>query len=103
MQARDLAGLREREYGYHLRPLACVRWNDKNATPFVAYVLVAEDPIVNGRRVIDYHLLPNPPYVEICVDGARCVSPQIERLDLTTSYLAGGKTTLQQWMDVRKH
>ncbi len=102
VKARDLAGMREREYGYHLRPVACVRWDDKTAEPFIAYVLVAEDPVVNGRRVIDNQLLPNPFYVEICLDGARSVSPQFERLYLKSSYLADGKTTLRHWMDARK-
>jgi hypothetical protein len=94
----DLPGLKTREYGYHLRPVACVPWNDPKAKPFVAYVLAAEDPIVNGKRVVDNSLLPNRAYVEICLTGAREVSPQFADAFLDTSYLGDGRTSLRKWL-----
>jgi len=73
---KDLPALRIREHGYHLRPVVCIPWGKDNAKPFTAYVLAAEEPIVNGQKVIDRPLLPNPPYVRICYQGAKSVSPQ---------------------------
>lgn len=98
---KDLPGLKIREYGYHLRPVACVRWDDPEAKVFTAYVLVAEDPIVKGRRVVDNTLLPNREYVEICLTGAKEVSPQFAEAFLDTSYLGDGRTTVREWLAKR--
>ena len=99
VSAKDLPGLKIREYGYHLRPVACVRWDDPKAKPFVAYVLAAEDPIVAGKRVVDDTLLPNPSYVKICLDGANEVSHRFAAAFLDSSYLGNGRTTLRQWLE----
>lgn len=94
----ELPALRKREYGYHLRPVVCLPWNDPSAKPFVAYVLAAEEPIVKGQRVVNPELLPNPEYVKICLDGAKSVSPKFADVFLDTSYLGNGKTTLREWL-----
>ncbi|MFZ4775334.1 MAG: hypothetical protein ACOYM3_08235 [Terrimicrobiaceae bacterium] len=96
ISASDLPALRKREYGYHLRPVTCIRWDDPGAEPFTAYVLCAEDPVVQGRRVIDNAIKPNPAYVEICHSGAASVSKAFGDLFLETSFLADGKTSLRQ-------
>ncbi len=94
----DLPAMREREYGYHLRPVTCLRWDDLEGEPFTAYVLCAEDAVVQGRQILDPAIKPNPEYVKICAAGARSVSPRFEELFLETSFLADGTTSLRQWL-----
>jgi len=102
VSADDLPALRKREYGYHLRPVKCVRWDAQDAEPFTAYVLCAEDPVIQGRRVIDRTIKPNPAYVDICYAGARSVSRKFGELFLDTSYLADGKTSLRHWLKAHR-
>ena len=56
----DIPSLRKREFGYDLRPVACVRWGQWEALPFTAYVLVATEGRRDGRQVIDDNALPHP-------------------------------------------
>jgi hypothetical protein len=93
----DIPPLREREFGYDLRPVACLPWKDKNAKPFTAFVLVAVKPVQDGRQVLDDKALPHPPYYRVCRTGARAVSEDFLRLYLQTTYLADRKTTLVEW------
>jgi hypothetical protein len=101
INASDFAALREREFGYDLQPVPCVRWGDWNATPFVAYVLVAPKGAHARKRVIDNNALPHPAYARLCRDGARAVSENFLRLYLRTTYLADRKTTLAEWERLR--
>ena len=97
VKASDLVALREREFGYDLRPVPCVRWGNWDAAPFVAYVLVANAGSRGGGKVIDNNALPNPAYARLCRAGARAVSKNFLRLYLHTTYLADRKTTLAEW------
>ena len=99
--AADLPALRQREYGYHLRSVTCLRWGAWESEPFAAAVLAAEDPVINGRQVIDNTLEPNPAYVAIVDAGTKAVSESFHELFLDTTFLADGKTTLQQWLEAR--
>lgn len=90
----DLEGLRKREYGYDLRPVAYVPWNNMKSAPKRAYVLVAEKACVGGRKVIDNTLLPQPGYAEICRKGAALVSPEFLTVYLKTTWLGDGARTL---------
>ncbi len=99
--AADLPALRQREYGYHLRSVTCLRWDAWESEPFAAAVLAAEDPVINGRQVIDNTLDPNPAYAGIVDAGATAVSEPFHELFLDTTFLADGKTTLQQWLEAR--
>ena len=101
VKASDLAALREREFGYDLRPVPCVRWGNWDAAPFVAYVLVAPAAARAGKKVIDNNALPNPAYARLCRAGARAVSENFLRLYLNTTYLADRKTTLAEWERLR--
>jgi hypothetical protein len=93
----DIPPLRAREFGYDLRPVACLPWNDKDAKPFTAFVLVAVKPARNGRQVLDDEALPHPSYYRVCREGARAVSEAFLQLYLQTTYLADRKTTLVEW------
>jgi hypothetical protein len=97
VSAADIPPLRAREFGYDLRPVACLPWNDKDAEPFAAFVLVAAKPAQNGRQVLDDTALPNPPYYRVCRKGGRAVSEAFLQLYLQTTYLADRKTTLVEW------
>jgi hypothetical protein len=101
VKVSDLAALREREFGYDLRPVPCVRWGNWDAAPFVAYVLVAPAGVPAGKKVIDNNALPNPAYARLCRAGARAVSEDFLRLYLHTTYLADRKTTLAEWERLR--
>jgi hypothetical protein len=101
VRASEFAALREREFGYDLQPVPCVLWGDWNATPFVAYVLVATEGAQARRRVIDNNALPHPAYARLCRAGARAVSENFLRLYLLTTYLADRKTTLAEWERLR--
>ena len=101
VSADDLPGLRDREFGYHLRPVTCVRWTALDSEPFTAYVLCAEDSVVKGRQVIDNTIKPHLGYVEICTTGAKAVSESFNEVFLDTSFLADGSTSLRQWLKSR--
>lgn len=93
----DLAALREREFGYDLRPVVCVRWGEWEAAPFTAYVLVAAKGTRGGRQVIDNDALPHPLYAGLCRAGAQAVSEAFLQLYLETTFLADRKTNLVAW------
>jgi hypothetical protein len=93
----DISRLRAREFGYDLRPVACLPWNDKHAKPFTAFVLVAVKPARNGRQLLDDEALPHPSYYRVCREGARAVSETFLQVYLQTTYLADHKTTLVEW------
>jgi hypothetical protein len=93
----DVAALREREFGYDLRPVICMRWGDWEAAPFTAYVLVATEGTRGGQQVIDNDALPHPLYAGLCRAGAHAVSEAFLRLYLETTFLADRKTTLAAW------
>ena len=93
----DLAALREREFGYDLRPVVCVRWGEWEAAPFTASVLVAAEGTRGGRQVIDNDALPHPLYAGLCRAGAHAVSEAFLQLYLETTFLADRKTSLAEW------
>lgn len=93
----DFAALRDREVGYDLRPVVCVRWGAWNTQPFTAYVLVAAEGARAGRTVIDNDALPHPLYAGICRAGAHAVSQAFLQLYLQTTFLADRKTNLAAW------
>lgn len=93
----DIAALREREFGYDLRPVICIRWGDWEAAPFTAYVLVAAQRTRGGQRVIDDDALPHPLYAGLCRAGAHAVSEAFLQLYLETTFLADRKTSLAVW------
>jgi hypothetical protein len=95
--AADISALRKREFGYDLRAVACLDWNDRRAQPFTAFVLVAIQPTQNGRLILDDHLLPNPSYYRECRTGASSISEAFLRMYLETTYLADRKTRLDEW------
>jgi hypothetical protein len=97
LSAADVPALREREFGYDLRPVAAIRWGDWDEQPFVGYVLVAVKRVVKGRQVLDDGILPNPQYARVCYSGAKAVSPDFLRFYLETTYLGDRKTTLATW------
>jgi len=93
----DLDALREREFGYDLRPVLCMQWSDWDSAPFIAYILVAVHPSVDGRRVTDDSILPHPAYARTCRAGANAVSEEFLELYLNTTYLSDRKTSLAVW------
>jgi hypothetical protein len=93
----DIPKLREREFGYDLRPVVCQRWGDWDSASFVAYILVAQKPELGGRKVIDNNALPYPPYARVCRKGAADVSDNFLQIYLNTTYLADLKTQLKAW------
>jgi hypothetical protein len=97
VEPNDLAALREREFGYDLRPVSCLRWLDWNGAAFVAYILVAANSEVGGRRVIDDSILPNPSYYRVCREGAIAVSESFLQLYLYSTFLGDKKTALAAW------
>jgi hypothetical protein len=97
VQPADIAALRQREFGYDLRPVVCARWGEWEAPPFTAYVLVATETTLGGRQVIDNNALPHPLYAGLCRAGAHAVSEAFLQLYLETTFLADRKTRLLEW------
>ena len=93
----DIAALREREFGYDLRPVVCMRWGEWKVAPFTAYVLVAVEGTRDGRQVIDNDALPHPLYAGLCRAGAHAVSEAFLQLYLQTTFLADRKISLFEW------
>jgi hypothetical protein len=93
----DIAGLREREWGYDLRPVACVAWAQWESEPFIAFVLVAVRTEREGRSILDNRALPNPTYARLCRSGALAVSSAFLDLYLHTTWLADRRTLLFDW------
>jgi hypothetical protein len=93
----DIAALRKREFGYDLRPVACVRLGEWEAEPFIAYVLVAAKGTRGDRQVIDNDALPHPLYAGLCRAGAHAVSEAFLQFYLATTFIADRKTSLAEW------
>lgn len=93
----DLPALRKREFGYSLRPVVYLPWGEWKNEPSIAYILCAEREVVDGTKILDPSLLPEPSYLELCEAGARMVSPDFHRFFLQTTYLANGQTSLDVW------
>jgi hypothetical protein len=93
----DIPSLREREFGYDLRPVVCAHWSQWESAPFTAYVLVAVEGKRGGRQVIDNDALPHPLYARLCRAGAHAVSEAFLQLYLETTFLGDRKTSLVEW------
>ncbi|MEM8737462.1 MAG: hypothetical protein AAGG38_03150 [Planctomycetota bacterium] len=66
--------------------------------PIVGFVLCATAKPWKGNVYIDHTVEPNPPYLDLCREGARITGEAFERCFLNTSWLADGKTPLRHWM-----
>lgn len=93
----DIPALRQREWGYDLRPVACLAWGHWESEPFIAFLLVAVQTEREGRPILDNDALPNPPYARLCRSGARAVSEGFLDLYLHTTWLADRRTSLFEW------
>jgi len=99
LSASDLPNLRSREKGYHLEPVVYFHWDAyERRDPQIAHVLRADKGGYGGVCYADDTLLPYPPYVDICHQGAKAGDVEFENAFLETSWLADRITTLKQWL-----
>lgn len=98
LNCSDIPALLSREFGYDLKPVACLPWeNFQNAKPSLAYVLSAPDVAAKPEwQVVDKAVLPEPAYAKICADGARSHSPEFLDFYYRTTFLADKVTSLEQ-------
>ncbi|MDA2912528.1 hypothetical protein MYX77_00960 [Acidobacteriia bacterium AH_259_A11_L15] len=97
ISVKDIPALQAREVGYDLAPIACLRWNDLEETPFVAYILCCPDEPRDGKRRTNDGLEPHREYYKVCRRGAAEVGEEFLRFWLSTTYLADGVTPVAQW------
>lgn len=94
----DLDGLREREKGYDLEPVATVPWDQPDQRPSVGFVLCATSRPWQGKVFIDGSIEPYPPYLELCREGARLTGEDFEQCLIDTCWLADAQTPLAAWL-----
>ncbi|PTX59457.1 putative ATPase [Kordia periserrulae] len=93
----EFENLRKREIGYDLLPIVCIP-HDKETDEYVlAYTLSCSDRKWGERNLLNKKLLPHKTYVDLCKEGAKKISKEFYEEFLRTSYLADGKTTLQDY------
>jgi hypothetical protein len=90
----DIPALRERELNYDLVPVMCVGYPTEVLAPTLAYTLACP----RGSPSQDATLRPHRAYLELCLEGARSISPEFERLFLESTYLADTRTLLRAWL-----
>lgn len=90
LRVSDLDGLRERENHYDLMPVAWLPWEDLEASISLGFALCAPKDSIAVRTDI----LPFPPYLKVCREGAAMVSTEFEEFFFQTTYLADGATLL---------
>lgn len=100
IRADDFEALREREFGYDLRPVASLPWGSWDDEPKIGYLLCAARKERNGRKILASDLAPFPPYLKLCEAGAAQVSPEFLRFFRETTYLGDGKTKLSESTDL---
>jgi len=98
LKVDDLDDLRQREAGYDLEPVAVIPWDEPNTVPFLGFVLCATERPWQGTVYVDQTILPYPPYLEVCSEGARLVDKDFEALFLDTCWLADKETPLRQYL-----
>lgn len=94
---RDVSALRAREVGYDLEPVACLRWDELEKPPLLAYILQAPDEPRAGKRHTNDSLEPHREYYRVCRSGAREFGELFLRFWLSTTYLADGVTPVGNW------
>lgn len=90
----DFDGLRERERGYDLSPVAYMPWHDLNSTPKIGFVLCANSASQYGAEFVDDSLFPYPPYLNVCREGAKAVSSDFEAMFLNSTLLGNRQSKL---------
>ncbi len=93
----DISAMREREVGYDLVPVACLRWNKLEKPPFLAHILCCFDEFREGKRHTNDKIEPHRQYYSLCRKGASEFGEEFLRLWLATTYLADAVTPVAQW------
>jgi len=93
----EIPKLRDREIGYDLEPIVCVRWNGNDNEPFIAYILQCPDNPRTGKVRTNNTLMPHRIYIQKCRDGAEEFGTQFLEFWLSSTYLANGITTIKEW------
>ncbi|MHC4472328.1 MAG: hypothetical protein ACYTDY_09320 [Planctomycetota bacterium] len=93
----DIEAFRNREVGYDLLPVACVRWQAIEEPPFTAYILECPDEPRAGKIRTNKHIAPHLRYYEVCRSGALELGEDFLRYWLRTTYLADGVTRAEEW------
>ncbi|TWT90305.1 hypothetical protein Mal64_06900 [Pseudobythopirellula maris] len=87
LEVSDLPALRQREQNYDLCPVAWMPWSGENDSVSLGYVLRAPQ----GSEAVCKDIRPYPPYLKVCVEGARSVDPPFEACFWETTYEADGR------------
>lgn len=93
----DIPAIRRREVGYDLFPITCLRWNELENPPFLAYILSCPDEPREGKCHTSDKISPHREYYSLCRKGACEIDKDFLRLWLATTYLADGITPVAQW------
>ncbi len=97
MLPSEVSALRQREQGYDLEPVVCLKWKALKDPSFLAYILQCpDDPRIGMRRTND-NLEPHREYYRVCRDGAREFGDQFLRFWLETTFLGDGVTSVARW------
>ncbi|CEL91736.1 unnamed protein product [Vitrella brassicaformis CCMP3155] len=99
LKAADIEGLRTREVGYSLLPVAYVEWEglmDGALTAKFKVAFVCALPEASSCRV-EAGYYPLPDYLSLCRDAQKSMGPLFEDLFDMTTLLADGKITAADW------
>jgi len=93
----DVPAFREREIGYDLVPVACLKWNRPDGEPFLAYILSCPDEERAGAVRTRADIEPHRAYYAACRDGAASCGDEFLHVWLATTFLADGITPMTEW------
>jgi hypothetical protein len=96
----EIPALRKREIGYDLEPVACIDWNGLEKRFFIAYLLLCPDEPRLGKKRTDNTLMPHRNYYLVCKEGAKEFGEPFLQYWLSTTYLADGITSVNEWESI---
>lgn len=92
ISADELAGLREREFGYDLVQVQCLEWFGSEARPFNAWLLACPGGMRDGKELLNPSLQPHRTYLQLCRDGAASISSDFAEMFEQTTFLGDGRS-----------
>lgn len=100
MPIADVKALCQREVGYDLIPVVITYWEDAKKDRYptfqVAYTFSSPNEPRNGKIYTNSQILPRPEYLHLVRQGADTYGPEFRSFFEDSTYLADGKTPVQE-------
>jgi len=93
----EIEKLKIREVGYDLRPIAIQLFEGDQIISKTAYTCGSPNKLFNGESLTSNSTFPHHNYYRLCRNAAAEISEEFLQTYLTTTFLADGKTTIEEW------